>query len=205
MTSCARDNIWAPDHLWNLGLDQWPESAWQRLALACTRTGDSFRCPALATLGAGGPQVRTVILRQANIEERKLLFFTDGRSAKAEQLREQARLAWVFYDPAGGFQLRAWGNASLHRDDELARTCRDSCNPENLRNYQTTLAPGTILGAAGGIASGQPVNRTGGAGHFMVVSCQVDRLDVLLLGANAHRRLDMRWSGTSWESVWVSP
>lgn len=191
--------------LWSLGLEQWPQVAWGLLEQVATGTDHPFRCPALATSGADGPQVRTVILRAASAATRRLLFYTDARSPKVRELRQLTQMAWMFYDPGQRFQLRAWGAASLHQDDELAETCWETCSPANLLNYRGRTVPGTALEATlSSLPPGALEDRLG-RGNFLVVACQVARMDALLLGPEFHRRLDMRWHEPSWVSTWLNP
>jgi pyridoxamine 5'-phosphate oxidase len=190
--------------LWSLELQQWPDVAWELLGRAATDADHPFRCPAVATSGADGPQLRTVILRAASAATRCLLFYTDARSPKVRELRQLTEMAWVFYDPGKRLQLRVWGAASLHQGDETARACWETCSDGNRRNYGGLAVPGTAVGAA--LPGVRPGSRDeGGRGNFLVVACTVARMDALLLGSESHRRLDMRWHDQAWVSTWLNP
>jgi hypothetical protein len=191
--------------LWGLELDQWAVTAWQLLVSASQNVYDPFRCPAVSTLGIGGPESRTVILRDAMPSTRCLVLFTDARSSKVAQINRCRETAWVFYNSTLGLQLRTWAVASLHQDDEIARTYRMTCSPQNLRNYQGDAAPGATLETAEPVMPVRAPGQREDPGNFLVVSCQVHRMDALLLGAELHRRVDMRWRGASWASQWISP
>lgn len=190
--------------LWSLGLQQWPDVAWELLGRATTDADHPFRCPAVATSGADGPQLRTVILRAASAATRRLLFYTDARSPKVRELRQLTEMAWVFYDPGKRLQLRVWGTASLHQGDETARVCWETCSVGNRRNYGGRAVPGTAVGAAlPGLRPGSLDE--GGRGNFLVVACTAARMDALLLGPETHRRLDMRWHDQAWVGTWLNP
>src|SRR5436309_11783062 len=63
---------------------------------------------ALATADARGrPSVRFVLLKEA--DERGFVFFTDGRSRKGRELRENPRASIAIYWDAIGKQLRLEG------------------------------------------------------------------------------------------------
>ena len=193
-----------PD-LWSLELEQWPELAWGLLGQASSDLDHPFRCPAVATSGADGAQVRTVILRAANAATRRLLFYTDTRSPKVRELRQRSAMAWMFYDPGQRLQLRLWGAASLQQDDEIAEDCWETCSADNRRNYGGRAVPGSALDAASPSAHPGRLDDPGGRGNFLVVACQVARIDALLLGPKSHRRLDMRWHEQAWVSTWLNP
>lgn len=191
--------------LWSLGLEQWPLVAWGLLEQAAAGSDHPFRCPAVATSGADGPQVRTVILRAASAATRRLLLYTDARSPKVRELRQRTEMTWMFYDPGKRVQLRAWGVTSLHQDDELARTCWETCSPVNRRNYRGRAVPGTALDTALPGSGPGPSEDQDEGGNFLVVACQVARMDALVLGPEFHRRLDMRWHEPTWVSTWLNP
>ena len=198
----SRPNI--QQDLWGLELEQWPRVAWELFGQAAMDTCHPFRCPAVATSGADGPQLRTVILRAASAATRRLLFYTDARSPKVRELRQLTEMAWVFYDPNKRLQLRVWGAASLHQDDEMARACWETCSDDNRRNYGGQAVPGTALAAAS--PSVCPGSLDGSErGNFLVVACTVARMDALLLGPESHRRLDMRWHEQAWVGTWLNP
>ncbi|MCJ7558169.1 MAG: pyridoxamine 5'-phosphate oxidase family protein [Gammaproteobacteria bacterium] len=194
-----------PQDLWSLELELWPQVTWGLLAQAASGFDYPFRCPAVATSGGDGPQLRTVILRAASAATRRLLFYTDARSPKVRELRQLTEMAWMFYDPGKRLQLRAWGAVSLHQDDELTEACWETCSAENRRNYGGRAIPGTALDAATPITHPAPLEDQGGRGNFLVVACRVARMDALLLGPESHRRLDMRWHEPSWVSTWLNP
>jgi len=191
--------------LWSLGLELWPQLTWGLLEQAATGFDHPFRCPAVATSGADGPQLRTVILRAASAATRRLLFYTDARSPKVRELRQLTEMAWMFYDPGKRLQLRAWGAVSLHQDDELTEACWETCSADNRRIYGGRAIPGTALDAALPSAHPWPLEDQCRPGNFLVVTCRVARMDALLLGPESQRRLDMRWHEPSWVSTWLNP
>ena len=64
-------------------------SVWQELQQAAAQPGHEWRTMALATVDGEVAQARTVVLREVHPGLRELMFFTDARSAKVAQMREQ--------------------------------------------------------------------------------------------------------------------
>jgi len=64
----------------------------------------------LASLAEGAPDARVVLLKDVRAEG--LVFFTDGSSAKAQQLTADPRASAVFHWPALHQQVRIWGEVS---------------------------------------------------------------------------------------------
>lgn len=188
--------------LWELTLDRWSTVVWELLEQAANSFDEPFRTPAVASAGADGPDLRTVILREALPQQRQVLFYTDARSPKVGQMGRQNAISWMFYDPARQLQIRARGSASLHGDDMLARRCWDACSEAGRRNYSGAHAPGSAL------PNPLPQFSTGadsGRENFLVVASELSYMDVLLLGAQSNRRLGLTWNGSGWTAGWLSP
>ncbi|MFN3200483.1 MAG: pyridoxamine 5'-phosphate oxidase family protein [Bradymonadia bacterium] len=78
----------------------------------------STRFTQLATITPEGrPQVRTMVIREVRPESGQLLFNTDNRTEKAQQLlvNPQAELCWYFVKP--WLQFRLQGTIELHGPD----------------------------------------------------------------------------------------
>ena len=88
----------APEEDINLKADL--AAMWSLLVRASDDPGDPFRTPALATIGNAGPSVRTVVLRDVIAGLGRLVCYSDRRSPKIADLRQNPRAEWLFYNPA---------------------------------------------------------------------------------------------------------
>lgn len=188
--------------LWELTLDQWPAAAWDLLERAVNDFDEPFRTPAVASTGLEGPDIRSVILREALPKQRRVLFYTDARSPKVGQMAAQNSVTWMFYDPHRRLQVRARGIASLHGDDLLAERCWEGCSEANRRNYRGLQVPGSAMEKQGRDAA---TCKTNGRENFLVVATEFSHMDVLLLGAQSNRRAALAWDGSVWTAGWLSP
>jgi len=194
--------MYANSQLFELTPEQWPAAAWHLLELAAKGFDEPFRTPAVASAGLDGPDIRTVILREALPQQRRVLFYTDARSPKVAQMDRHNAITWMFYDPVRRLQIRAWGRASLHGDDLLASRCWDECSAASRRNYCGLQVPGSALEEQGqDVSMGNPDGRE----NFLVVATEFSQLDVLLLGAKSNRRAGLAWNGSVWTAGWLSP
>ena len=96
-------------------LEEIVESIWTLLERGAADRREPFHCPALATAGADGPSVRTVILRKVFRAERVLLALSDRRAGKIAEIESEPRVTWVFYDARRKVQIRAAGRAGCRR------------------------------------------------------------------------------------------
>ncbi|MGE0666310.1 MAG: pyridoxamine 5'-phosphate oxidase family protein [Sphingomonadales bacterium] len=175
---------------------------WRLLEEAAANRGSPLRTPVLAS---GAAQARTVVLRAADGGARNLAVFTDVRSAKAGQLAADPRACLVFHDPAAGVQLRAWGDAALHHQDEVAQAYWGTLHEFAKRPYQSMPGPGIRRGTPG---SGIPEIEDGEAGYpnYLVILVTVTRLEWLRLEQGGNLSARFEWDGAGRLSAsWIVP
>ena len=171
--------------------------------------------PTLATIGAdGSPQTRVVVFRKFTREERRLIFHTDLRSPKIEELRADKRVSWLFYHAGEKLQFRIAGNATIHADENDAL---------KLKQWQATWAfgrrcymgeaPSRIVADATSGMSDELEDREPtieeseiGFPNFAVVSTKIIWIDCLELHAKGHRRSLFSWNENGeLETHWLTP
>jgi hypothetical protein len=188
------------------------DSIWTLLERGASDRREPFHCPALATAGASGPSVRTVILRKVFRAERVLLAHSDRRASKIAEIEIDPRVTWVFYDARRKVQVRASGIAAVHTVDDLAQRQWAASMVWSRRGY-ASLAPGTPLQEPGSglppeLSAEDPDLKDAEAGraNFAVLRCTVHAFDWLYLDARGHRRAKVRWDDAGeWTASWVVP
>lgn len=173
---------------------------WIDLAHGALRSAHPYHTPALATIGSDGPEQRTVVLRDADADRRRLLCHTDLRSPKVAQLQSNAAVSWLFYDRANKTQLRIGGEARVHHDDEFAQARWERSAPRSRACYHAAEAPSSPTAAPG---TGAPLDS--GFQNFAVVDCRVRVIDWLHLQHDGHLRARFDVSGDAWRSHWIAP
>jgi pyridoxine/pyridoxamine 5'-phosphate oxidase len=177
-------------------LDLVEAQAWKALVDAVPSYRAPFHVGTVATTGLdGSPEARTVVLRSADPGTRTLSFHTDRRSPKFAELSADPQLSWLLYDEPSRMQLRLQARAWLHTDDALASVHWQATSLNSRRAYAAAAAPGSPLETA---SDGLIVSTAEGRWsleaseacrpHFVVVTTQVSRLEVLVLHHRGHRR-----------------
>ncbi len=96
--------------------------AWRCLRTGAASRRSAFHHPTVATIGRDGfPRARTMILRAADPEARRLRFHTDLRGEKVAELGASPRIAVHAYDPGHKLQVRLTGFGHIHHGDDIAR------------------------------------------------------------------------------------
>ena len=185
---------------------------WKMLQRGANRYNDPFHWPVLGTVGKDGSSLRTVILRQFLLPQRMLVCHTDARAHKAQEISDCDNVSWLFYHPRRKVQLRITGHATLHTDDQLANKQWAAAKITSRLNYCATQPPGTPVDKP---SSGLPdfllnkvpslLESEGGRKNFMAISCRIDSLDWLVLGALGNRRAQFNWDENGQTSAWRIP
>lgn len=180
------------------------DACWEALQAGAASGRHPFHTCALATLGQyvsdeeslAWPEVRTVVLRDADPSATRLIIHTDARSPKAAEVQASGRVSVLFYDAPGKWQLRLRGNAELHRNTELAQARWAASRRESRECYFTPHPPGSPIAAGSPLVPGEepvqpavsdPLRET-----FAVIAIAVTELEALFLSADGHRRCRFR-------------
>ena len=195
-------------------LDELLDRVWSGFARGAYSNREPFHWPTIATRGEQAPALRTVVLRRSDRATRTLELHTDARSGKVAQLRLDPWMSWHFFDPDKHVQIRAQALAQLHERDAHARRTWEALSPSARVLYTSALAPGTPVEEP---ISGLPSVRESGPfavpgadqgwANFVVITSQLQELDVLVLGRRGHRRARYQWveADQRWQRSWVIP
>lgn len=175
---------------------------WATLARSPGIPDEPWRLPSITTINETGPQVRTVVLREVTATDRRLMAWTDRRSAKVAELRRDGRTQWLFSDALAGLQLRAGAVAQVHHDDAVAAAAWAHVPPGNRSNYAGVLAPGAVIQNP---TQGWELADDTRPDHFAVIAATVTQLDWLWLDDRGQRRARFVWRDTAWSGEWLVP
>lgn len=178
----------------------WKNSIWKSLQRGSVDGKHPFRYLYLATAGTEGPQQRTVVLRQVDIPSQRLFFYSDWRTQKIRDLRQNAEASILAYHPKKMLQVRLNGSISLHQDDALAAEHWAKIPEGRQSDYNSQQAPGSPL------KDPKDIPRSSEAqGNFVVLEFEAQLLDALQLSREGHRRLRFERQGGDWQGGFVVP
>ena len=168
---------------------------WQELETATRDRDHGFRLMGLATVDRDAADLRTVVLREVQAEQRRLLFFTDARSPKVAQIRAHPDATLMVWCKRLGWQLRLRVRLEVETRGLAvsSRWARLKLTPSAM-DYLSPLPPGAPLG--------QATPERASRAQFAVVSAQVQSIDWLELHADGHRRALFDGSG---QGQWLTP
>ncbi|PWS34633.1 pyridoxamine 5'-phosphate oxidase [Falsiroseomonas bella] len=177
--------------------------AFRRLARGVADRRSPFHTPALATVAPdGSPEVRTLVLRGFDPQQRAIRLHSDARSRKVASLRHEPRCALHFYDAGAALQLRVAGVARIHDADAVAEAAWRASREASRKCYAVEPGPGVPVPAP----PPAPADSAAGWPHFRVILIRFDRLDFLELAASGHRRAGFSWPADGApDAAWLVP
>ena len=190
---------------------------WDDIEAAAEDSGHPYRQITFGTVHENAPDLRTVILRTADADERVLQFHSDRRSRKVTALRDNDRIAWHAWDPDALEQIRLYGRATVHLDDDVAMALWESQSPSSLTVFTRPSAPGTPLSTPDdGLREAvkeEPITEDDvapGRQHFAAIRTVIDRLEWLHLHPDGHYRAQFEYPDgeegeDGYEATWLVP
>jgi hypothetical protein len=150
-----------------------------------------WRVAVLATVDAGQPDARNIVVREIDAREHRLVFYTDARSPKVRQIEATPQGTLMFWSRALGWQLRmqvrlAVETSGLAVSSRWARLQTTA----GAYDYLAATAPGSELDA--------PLADLGTRSHFAMIEAMAESVDWLELHPDGHRRAQFGAGGPRW-------
>jgi hypothetical protein len=195
-------------------LDSVLKRVWTQIESAAETPGHPYRHLPFGTIHEQSPDLRTVVLRRASAADRVLQFHTDRRSRKVRAIRENDRIAWHGWDADAREQIRLYGRASVHMDDEVAMDLWEHQSPTSLAVYARPTAPGTAIDAPDDglrpAVKSKPVTEEDvaeGRPYFAAIQTTIDRIDWLHLHPDGHyrARFEYQEEKEAYQQTWIVP
>ncbi len=162
------------------------------------KKGHPFKYFTLGTLLNGIPQQRTVVLRKVQ-ENLDLLFYTDKRSAKVAQIKENPHVSALFYHPKKLLQIQLQGKATVKENPELLRKIWKTIPEKMQRDYRTVLPPGVPTDAP------EAIEYLSDHHHFCMIELEPNTLSYLKLNRPHHLRVRYTRHQNDWEGTFLIP
>lgn len=185
------------------------EFAWSHIVQACSQRRHPFHTATLCTVSDRGPEARSVILRDADVETWELRANADSRSPKVRQVSADSRSTWHFYSFPDHLQVRCYGQTYVHHGDEIAREAWQKSQLLSRRCYLAPIAPSTPLALPdpnipSELLDREPTEEESEVGfeNFSVLRCEVSELDILSLRYEGNQRILLAKGGVP---NWLAP
>lgn len=157
-----------------------------------------FRYFTLSTIHNNSPRQRTVVLRKL-LDDFTVLFYTDKRSTKIEDLELNNSVSALFYHPKKLLQVQVSGKVKFITDQaELSNFYKNI--PENSRkDYITSKSPGS------NISNPDNIEYLTDENYFVAVKIIPDTIEILQLKRPNHIRIKYTKQDNSWNEQFLVP
>lgn len=209
MTSSVEDPVFYSDL--NLSFAK----AWDLIEPGASKRTSPAHTPVVGTIGGDGvPQLRIMVLREADRANRRLRFHTDVRSTKIHEIASNGKASVLMYDAAEKLQLRLSGEARVQNDATDVDDAWSSSTTFARRCYMAerppaTPSPNPTSGLPNWIEGRQPdeLQLLDARANFAVLWFEIHSIEWLYLANQGHRRARWDWhDGTqSWHGSWLVP
>lgn len=168
------------------------KAIWTELTAAVTDRGHPWRNVVLATSSSdNAAAVRMVILREAQAEQWQLVFYTDQRSAKCQQIKTLPKGELLFWHPVLKWQLRAAVDYQLLTEGPVIDNLWQQIAATPAANdYLAAAAPGDSL-----LSDAVAISETP---SFAVIIATVRYFDWLALSKSVHKRAVLSADDFQW-------
>ena len=155
-----------------------------------------FRFPVLASFTDNSVSQRIVIARKFNEEQKSLIIFTDEKSQKFKELKNNARCNLLFWDAGKKMQVSVNGLAHILSKEDVQQYWQNLSDIQK-KDYQINPPPKSIIEAHNAYEFDASMNR------FTVIEIFFQELDILVLSNNGHQRANCNIK--TLEQSWVTP
>jgi len=177
-------------------IDQIFDDCKKQLKAALKYKKHAFRFFTLATRNLNGDSnLRTVVLRDFDAEQLQFTIFTDARSKKVKELKENSNAQFLFYDSKRMIQLIfSVKMIEIDYDDSIYNSLPDASK----KDYSSVQTPGSK------IKGPDQVSYDDSKKHFIKINFKSLRLEYLRLKRPNHIRAIFNLND-SWEGQFLVP
>jgi len=181
------------------------EEAWGKvlseLNTAAKNPGHAFRYLSLATVGAKDqPSQRTVVLRDFS-QNNRFTIYTDARSEKVEDLRNNNSISLLFYDHDQKLQVTVKGKASVLADGEENLKQWLESRSKGAHSYTSVKGPGEVIEKPDEAYEWNLEDPE----HFCVIHIEAHSMEFLQLDGHRYLRSSRELTDGSWKEHWIAP
>ncbi|ADR20358.1 hypothetical protein MATR_20240 [Marivirga tractuosa] len=145
----------------------------------------AFRFIILNTISDGYPNSRYVVLRKFKIDTQELFIYTDSRSNKIKELKENPLVSVLAYDEQKKCQIKLKGKISIHHQDQVAKEHWGTLLGGK-ESYNTQGQPGKKVNS---LEDANQIKNEYDDKYFAVLALEVRQAEVLQLNKDGHIRI----------------
>ena len=123
-------------------LDKGELKIWDLLAQGVVNKKSKFHTPTLSTVNGNMINSRTIILRKVDNKTKMLFFYSDSRSRKVLNIKQNNNATVHLYEPRFKLQVQLYGHANIENKTKKTKNIWSNLKSFSKKNYLSALSPG---------------------------------------------------------------
>ena len=162
----------------------------------------AFHYPTIATSSEKSFNLRTVILRKVIREDYIIFFYTDHRSKKIVELKNNNQLLLHVYDKKNEIQIQAEGKVKILNKVKLNQLTWNSLSNYAKQAYLTKKAPGKKIIDNKDL---EYFNNQDGYKNFTIVKVKINKIIFFQLNKNGNKKILVKYGKKNINYHWLVP
>jgi hypothetical protein len=176
-----------------------------QLALAISDAKHGFHHFCFSSINQNNePESRVVILRHFDAKARVILFHTDIRSSKCDQIKKNSKSTALFYSQELKTQLQFKTEAEINYKNDLSLKSWTKATMQARRTYMKIHPPGSIINDNSDILPTDVLSKSpndeeslAGLNNFAVIKLTFHSLRILNLNCRGNEAFEIIWKNSN--------
>ena len=184
-------------------LDKGELKIWDLLAQGVVNKKSKFHTPTLSTINDNSINSRTIILRKVDNKTKTLFFYSDSRSRKVLNLKQNNNATVHLYEPRFKLQVQLYGYACIENKTEKTKNIWSSLNNFSKKNYLSVLSPGEKIKSLDNLKYN--TDNEEAFYNFSLIYFKVSKLEYLQLSDIKNIRVEFVYTESSDKKYYMVP
>ena len=184
-------------------LDKGELKIWDLLTQGVVNKKSKFHTPTLSTINGNAINSRTIILRKVNNKTKMLFFYSDTRSRKVLNIKQNNNVTVHLYEPRFKLQVQLYGHANIENNSEKTKDIWKSFNNFSKKNYLSELSPGKKINSLDDIKYNEDNEEA--FYNFSLINFKVSKLECLQLSDVKNIRVEFVYTESSDKKYYMVP
>ena len=184
-------------------LNKGESKIWDLLAQGVVNKKSKFHTPTLSTINGNEINSRTIILRKVDNKTKMLFFYSDSRSRKVLNIKQNNNVTVHLYEPRFRLQVQLYGNANIENKTKKTKDIWSSLRNFSKKNYLSVLSPGEKINNLDDIKYN--ADNEEAFYNFSLINFKVTKLECLQLSDIKNIRVEFVYSESSDKKYYMVP
>ncbi len=184
-------------------LDKGELKIWNLLGQGVVNKKSKFHTPTISTINGNAINSRTIILRKVDNKTKMLFFYSDARSRKVLNIKQNNNVTVHLYEPRYKLQVQLYGYANIENKTDKTKGIWNSLNKFSKKNYLSELPPGEKINSLDDLRYNADSEEA--FYNFSLINFKVSKLECLQLSDIKNIRVEFVYTESSDKKYYMVP